>query len=308
MDIKDVLIDLGYKINDCGNYWTCQALYRDGQDPTSVAIYPNDNLVLDFVAGEKFSIETLIAKTIGIKTEEEVRKFLTQKSCVVYNRTHFNPEIQICKTYNPEMLKRLIPDHSYWTNRGISENIVSQFRGGVCQVGKYRNRYVFPIFRLENSKTELIGFTGRSLNPKENKRWLHHGSKSFWVYPNFLNHLDLYRTRQVILVEGIGDNLSLWECGIRNTQIVFGIEMCKYLLIYLLKINPSSIVISFNNDAKKSNAGNNASEKLKRRLCNYFSEDKIKILLPQKHKDWNDVLINQGRNSVLEQFAPVLNF
>jgi hypothetical protein len=303
MDVKDLLCDLGYNIQDFGNYWTCQAKYRDGNDPNSIAIYPNDNAVIDFVVGEKFTIETLIGKTIGLKNDEEVQRFLTQKSCLVVKNVHFNPKILTCKTYDGDCLSRLAPNHDYWIKRGISKNLLEKFRGGFCRVEKFKNRYVFPIFRLENNKEDIIGFSGRSINPNEKIRWLHHGSKSFWVYPTFLNDDLLKDTKKIILVEGIGDMLSLWECGIYNTICTFGIEMCKAILIYLLKINPDLIIISFNNDSSNNNAGNKAADKLKGRLLKYFNEDKIKIILPKTQKDWNDTLIKENKNSVIEQFS-----
>ncbi len=302
MDIKSVLTELGYDIKDFGNYWTCQAVYRGGLDSGSLVLYPESNLVLDYPMGERFSIEALIGKTIGIDKEEDVQKFLTQKSCFLTTKTHFNPKIITVKTYDTD-LSKLIPDYSYWNKRCISDKTVKLLRGGLCKVekGAMRGRFVFPVFRKENDKEDIIGFTGRAV--KENPiRWLHLGSKSAWCYPTFLNDKVLREKKSIILVEGIGDLLSLFECGIFNVLCNFGIDMSKALLFYILKLDPEKIIISFNNDSQNSNAGNKAAEKLKNRLCNYFSEDKIKVILPQKFKDWNDVIVNGGKQEIVDIF------
>lgn len=305
MHIKSVLEEIGYEIKDYGYYYSTRAVYRDGNDPTSLVIYPN-GLCVDFVTAEKFSVEMLVARTLGLKTKEQAQQYLTKKSCFVGADVHFNPVILTLKTYPLDTLKLLLPDHSYWVKRGIGEKTVVQFKGGVCRQGRLKNRYVIPILRQASKDFEIIGFTGRALNPKENKRWLHFGSKSFWVYPNFLNDKIIREKKSVILVEGIGDLLSLFEAGFNNSLSLFGVEMCKALILYLIRVCPEKIIIALNNDSGKSEAGNRASEKIKNKLTNYFDERRIQICLPQGHKDWNEVLMNKGVYELQKQFENYL--
>ena len=58
------------------------------------------------------------------------------------------------KTY----LEKIIPDHSYWENRGISKDTLDLFNGGVVKGGVMADRYTFPIF---NSK--IISFYKQGL-------------------------------------------------------------------------------------------------------------------------------------------------
>ncbi len=57
----------------------------------------------------------------------------------------------------------------------------------------------------------------------------------------------------------------------------------------LVAANPSKIIISTNNDAfdKPHEAGNQAAEKIRRKLIALFHEDKVTIRLPKEGNDWN---------------------
>lgn len=303
-DISTLLSELGYPVKDCGTYIQTAALWRGGSDPTSVAIYRER--AVDFVEGESFSIDELFARILGLKSVEEAQQYLTKKNFILGKDVHFNPKISMVKVYPETCLSRLIPDYRYWTKRGISENTIREFKGGTCKKEKFCSRFVFPIYRRNNQKNEIIGFTGRALNPKEELRWLHHGSKTFWVYPLFLNQNVIEKTKQVILVEGIGDCLSLFECGIRNVLVLFGIELHKYLLQTLLKFDLKSIILALNNDSLGSNAGNKGAEKIKNKLLSYYSEEKIQILLPDKYKDLNDLLMKEGKYGIIRMFEKYL--
>ena len=54
----------------------------------------------------------------------------------------------------------MMPHHEYWVGRGISEQTLTHFEGGVVYEGKMKNRYVFPIF---DYKKNLVGVSGRDL-------------------------------------------------------------------------------------------------------------------------------------------------
>ena len=87
---------------------------------------------------------------------------------------------------------------------------------------------------------------------------------------------------------------------IRNTVVTFGLEVSISILNFLLKIDPNTIYISFNNDAQKNNAGNFAADKAKSKLLRYFDAKQIKIALPNK-KDFgemNSEEINQWKQNL----------
>lgn len=75
-------------------------------------------------------------------------------------------------------------------------------------------------------------------------------------------------SKEVIFVEGIGDMLKLWDCGIKNTMVSFGLNVNNSILNFLFKVRPKKIYISFDND--DSNAGKNAAERVKKKTFKSF--------------------------------------
>ncbi len=269
MEVKDILGDLGLK--GLKNY---NRDFRYGEKL---------HLTIDKKNGNWYNYKTnsggplvyLVQETLNVSFSE-AKKWLKER----HNFTHTSSaKAEIYDTLNcPEffdaaLLSKLLPNHSYWEKRGVNNSTVALFKGGVVTSGKMANRYVFPIF---NSQEKIVGFTGRSVNDHKIK-WFHRGNTSKWVYPAFFNLKYLKKTQEVIFVEGIGDMLKLWDCGIRNTLVSFGLNVNNSILNFLFKIRPKKIYISFDND--DSNAGKNAAERVKAKLLKHFDYDKVFIAL-----------------------------
>ena len=62
------------------------------------------------------------------------------------------------------------------------------------------------------------------------------------------------------MVESIGDMLALWEAGIKNCIVTFGLAITSKIKQVLMVIDPKKIYISFNND--ENQAGIRQLEKL----------------------------------------------
>jgi DNA primase len=176
-----------------------------------------------------------------------------------------------------------MPAHGYWLDRGISLETLKVFEGGVVENGTMANRYVFPVF---NSKKQLIGVTGRYVKPLKNKntpKWLHKGRTSEWKYPLQVNYEIIKEKEEIVLVESIGDMLALWEAGTKNVLIVFGLNLSSSIASLLIKLDPSKIFISFNNDSYNKGAGNKASQKTKQKLTKHFNPEDVIVKLPDKN-------------------------
>ena len=190
------------------------------------------------------------------------------------------PEVKQRKTLNSKFLNNLIKNNKYWNDRGISDETLAEFNGGVCESGKMLDRYVFPVYGERN---KLIGVSGRDINDDgwtKRPKWKHIGDKSSWVYPAQINESVLREVRLIILVESVGDMLALWECGIKNTIVTFGLDVSAAILNKLLRLDPKDVIVSFNNDSESNHAGNLAAAKAKKKLLRYFDEDQVKIALP----------------------------
>jgi hypothetical protein len=295
--IKSLLLDNGYKVEDCNNYLKCNALFRDGNDVNSMTIYPSDNLAIDHVTSEKYSLNKFISIVLKID-EGAVNSVLKNNNFSLNNFK--KPEIEQPKVFSDDLLKQLLPIHDYWTNRCISESTLKKLGGGLYsgEKGSLKNRYLFPIF---NSKKQIVGISGRDITEKNKIYWILKGQKVNWCYPAFYNSKIIQGKKSVWLVEGIGDLLSLMEAGIENVLVLFGTELNLAIINYLLKINIQNIYISTNDDSGKNNAGNEAANKIYKRLNKYFSYNQIKVVHPKNGKDWNVVLKNNGKNEILEQ-------
>jgi hypothetical protein len=284
----EILGEMGYPVQDCGEYIKTQAIYRDGQTIGSVAVYKNKNLVIDFVTGQKYSWEEFIKLCTG---DEAKSGELIGKTIKAINSV---PKLIIPQTFDVNILSQLVPDHSYWLNRGISLNTIQKFKGGVMMEGKLKNRYTFPVF---NQKMEVCGLFGRDLTNKSFNKYKIFGAKSKdFVYPAFLNSKVIQEKKEVILVEGVGCCLSLYECGIENSLVLFGTHLGVGIINYLLKVNPTRIIIATNNDSH--NVGQEAAVTINRVLCRYFDRKSIVIDFPPR-KDFNDTLVAENGKEMI---------
>jgi len=279
-DLEKVLIDIGYTLIDRGNEYRTNALYRGGNNNTSLCISKKDGRWYDFKERVGGRFEELVKLTLRID-KAEVEKILADKNLSSPVTVIKSPADRENKTkiFKKEQLGTLVKDHSYWESRGVKKETIKIFDGGVALSGKMKNRYVFPIF---NSREQLVGVSGRTFKPDDPRvKWKHIGIKSNWVYPLQCNSKIIKKNKKVILIESIGDMLSLWDAGVKNTIVLFGLDASISVLNTLIRLNPIKISISLNND--KSLAGNKASAKLKKKLNKYFNYNQSEIKLPTKN-------------------------
>lgn len=217
-------------------------------------------------------------------------------SGIVEDRPIEQPRIECIKTWDIGLLTKLIQDFRYFEGRGISAETQKHFRMGVALTGQMASRIVIPL--LNEHKTQIIGFTGRALNNEIKPKWRHLGSKSGWLFVG--DESSIRDSRTILITEGPADILALYECGIKNSICLFGTTISSKQLAFLIKMNPSKIVIGLNNETSSANGGvgNQAAIKLHKVLLNYFSEERVVIGLPDKQKDFNDILTNECKSGI----------
>lgn len=286
LNVYQVLTDLGYQLKDYGKEFRTKPLYRESDNDTVLRIYKDTGKWFDFKQNISGDINSLVKLTLKLEDMSQAQQWLKNKNFVSNNPAEINkPLIKSSKKFDTEILSRLEDNQEYWIKRGVDIETLKTFKGGVAKMGKMKNRYVFPIF---NSKNNIIGFSGRDITNLSKIKWKHLGEKTEFVYPLFVNSEIIQEQRELILVESIGDMLSLWQAGIKNTLVTFGTSLSLAILNYCLKIDPKKIYISLNNDSNKNNAGNIAAEKTQARLSRYFDKSQLKISLPPK-KDFGEM-------------------
>jgi len=282
MNVKDILLDLGYSnIVEGPRDYRMRPIYRESDNNTVLSVKKDTGRFIDFSKGISGSIEDLIKLSLNLKNVEDVKKWVSQRNISIDKKEVERPTINTQKTFDREMLLKLKKDHSYWINRGIPEDVVSQFEGGIASSGKMAGRYVFPIF---NKYDQIVGFSGRDiLGRSEVPKWKHIGNKSFWCFPAKLTLKAIKSKKEVFIVESIGDALALYNAGIDNFIVSFGLEISTAIINFLLKVDVSKIRICFNDDSENNSAGNEASEKAYNKLTKFFDRNQVVINLPSKN-------------------------
>jgi hypothetical protein len=288
-NIHQILTNLGYSLKDFGREYRTKPIYRDSDNDTVLRIYKDTGFWVDFKENVSGDFTSLIKKSLKLENNEQAKVWLKEKKFTFIDQVTKQPQVSEKKTFDKDLLLKLKKDHQYWIDRNVTLETIEAFQGGLASLGKMKNRYVFPIF---NSKTEIIGFSGRDITNESKIKWKHLGDKSSWCYPTFLNIENLKSEKQVFLIESIGDCLSLWDAGIKNTIVTFGLDVSISILNLLLKLDPDKINISFNNDSQKNNAGNQAADKAFNKLSRYFDRKQLNIVLPTK-KDFGEMCLNE---------------
>ena len=308
--IKGSLIELGYKLVDCGNHWRTSALYRGGNNPTALCIYKDTGTWIDFVKNSNaLPFKALVSATIKSNDEEDISKFIGKDSPSRSSHSQAT-KTKHEKIYPESSLSRLLPHYSFYSERGISEDTLRELKGGLATQGSMYQRFVFPIY----NKDRLIhGFSGRDMTGKKQPKWKHSGAKTSWIYPYYVEYEGVSRTEEsirekgfVILVESIGDMLNLRESGVYNVIVCFGTSVSSALLCFLMGINPNKIFLSFNNDLDKpEHRGEIGALKSYLKLIKHFDKGKVCISLPTKNDfgDMSNTEIDSWLNSLSLDFV-----
>jgi len=286
ISIYEILTELGYQLKDYGKEFRTKPLYRDSDNDTVLRIYKDTGKWFDFKQNISGDINSLVRLTLKIDDPDKAQEWLKNKNFTTnYSIEYTKPILKSTKKFDINLLENLEYNHLYCNKRSITNDTLIQFKGGVGKAGKMKNRYVFPIFDIRN---DIIGFSGRDITNLSKIKWKHLGEKNDFLYPLFLNSNIIEEQKEIILVESIGDMLSLWQNNIKNVLVIFGTNLSLSVLNYCLKTDMKKIYISLNNDSEKNKAGNIAAEKTYFRLKRYFDDKQLKIALPIK-KDFGEM-------------------
>jgi len=285
MNYKEILIGLGFKVLDKGNELRMRPIYRDSDNDTSLKVDSGSGRWVDFGANKSGNFVELVRITLKLKDVDEAKAVLFSKFSFAPAETQFYRErLEFQKFFPIEILGNLRNEHNYWLNRNVSEETIKLFCGGVCESGRMKGRYCFPIF--DQSK-RIVGFTGRTLTESKIK-WKNLGQVKYWCWPLFRNEDIIKHERSVILVESPGCVLALWDAGFKNSLCLFGIKCSTLILNTLIRLDLDKILVSLNNEPQNNSIGNKASLVIVNQLSRYFDPDQVIEALPFK-KDFGEM-------------------
>jgi hypothetical protein len=290
-DFQGILESLGYRLIDCGDHWRSAAVYREGDNPTALKIYKDTGVWMDFVENKGSKpLEALVRLTV--KDPQRCAEILGSSNNVAPAVYRPKQTTEMEKIYPPESLDKLFPNYNFYLGRKISESTQKAFQAGLAGVGKMYRRTVFPIY---NEYHQIIGFSGRKVDDNNNyPKWKHIGRRNNWVYPAFNKHIgvneEIESKEEVILVESIGDAMALYEQGIKNVLVMFGLSVNSHIINYLNSKSINRIFISTNNDFDSGeNRGLVAAMKTFIKLSSYFDLERLFIKFPPKpYNDYGD--------------------
>jgi hypothetical protein len=276
-DIQSSLIRLGYKLQDYGNHWRTNAIYRGGDNSVALKIYKDTGVWTDFVENRSpMPFVKLVQLTLNTNDPNVLKDYTTDS----VKNVEYKPKetLQMERIYPEDCLKKLFPNFSFYEKRSISKEVQSMYKCGLASSGKMYRRMVFPIY---NKDGQIFGFSGRKVDEDNDApKWKHIGLKSNWVYPAIIPNFKEI-DNEVILVESIGDSMALTHNGFSNNLVTFGLDCSNALVNFLISLNLNSIIIATNNDSdKEKNRGLIAAIKIMAKLSNFFDIDLLKIKLP----------------------------
>ena len=272
--IGEFLRERGYSLRDCGDYWQTQALYRGGIRQTSLCVWKRDGHFRDWVSNVSGSPEYL-AKIISGSAPNFIKE-----------QDYIPQKIVVPKIYSEKCLERLLPSYQMFSKRGISDDTMRFFKAGLAQKGQLLRRVCFP---CRDEQGKIIGFAGRwfseALPTESFAKWKFIGRKTNFLFPGILNRSEIEKAGQVILVESIGDVLSLWEAGVKNTFCLFGTSLGKRHMSYVSCLEVEDVVIALNDDTKEdgTNPGQEGAAKALEKLDKVMDAGVTRIVKPSEN-------------------------
>lgn len=163
---------------------------------------------------------------------------------------------------------------TFYIERGFSEEALNEFDIGLCMNPKSQmyHRVVFPVY--DENHEFMVGCTGRTISNNPRK-WINqkgfNKSNYLYNYGKAIEHIR--RAETIILVEGQGDVIRLWEAGIYNAVGMFGSKISDAQEFLIQKTGVSNIVIMADNDE----AGNLCTKDITERLKYLFNIYTVQI-------------------------------
>ena len=304
-EVLDILEKLGYgNLRSFSGYYRVNPLYRPSSNKGVLSVNAGNGCFNDWARQGTSEGSGDLIKLVSIHLNcpyKKAKEWLTNEKYEVEETSSKNSELAA----NYEQIGIDIPffclsnlgkinkNTEYWEQRGVRRETLDGFCSGIddgIERGKMYNRYVFPIF--DPQKKSILGFAGRDITGKSPIKWKLIGGKGNWIYPMFLHKEDILKKSEIILLESIGDMLSLRQAGVNNTVVCFGLSINQQITSFLINSRIRSIIISFNNDSHNNFSGNKASMKTLRRI-EKITEKKIRICLPDSQNDFGEMDPNQ---------------
>ena len=267
------------------------------ENKTESLLQKNINKVL------KINIEAARFYFNNLRFQSEARKYLYKRQII--NKTINNFGLGFAQnSWNSLMI--------YLKKKGYTEEemlkaglIIKSEKSRSGFYDRFRNRIIFPVFDYKN---KLIGFGGRVMDDSKPK---YLNSPETLVFKKGTNLYGLnfaikkgINNRQIIMVEGYMDCISLHQAGITSTVASLGTALTSYQA-KLLKRYCDEVIISYDADAAGQNATLRGLQILEKEGFT------VRVLKVPKGKDPDEFIKNYGSEAfykLIDNALPLVDY
>ena len=165
-------------------------------------------------------------------------------------------------------------------------------------IDRFKNRIIFPILNLSN---DVIAFGGRIINNDNLAKYINSPETEFYKKGRQIFNLNFAKderslSKEVIIVEGYMDVISLYSRGIKNVISNSGTALTENQINLIWKFFSDPIICL---DGDKS--GQLAAIRIAERLFSLINEEnKIFFSILEQGKDPDDIIKEKGKNGFLK--------
>ncbi|MCF7930421.1 MAG: DNA primase [Acholeplasmataceae bacterium] len=146
-------------------------------------------------------------------------------------------------------LYQVLKDKKYSVSDMILLGVVKQSDDG-SYYDLFSDRVIFPI---TNHKGEVVGLSGRTLNPKDPVKYVNSPETVIFKKGHLLYHLnealsDIRMSKQVVLYEGFFDVISSYSAGVKNGVATMGTALTVNQA-KLIKSVTQSVIVAYDGDS-----------------------------------------------------------
>lgn len=168
-----------------------------------------------------------------------------------------------------QMRAKLQIPSTYFLKRGFSKEVLSEFDVGECMIRKdpMFSRAVAPVY---NENTEYVGEVGRMTRENSSySKWRNSTGfrKSLYLYGLWVASEHIFKSKNIVLVEGQGDVWKLHMAGIKNAVGMFGSSLSEAQLRLIQTTTARNVIILTDNDE----AGKKAKREITEKCSNLFN-------------------------------------
>ncbi len=165
-------------------------------------------------------------------------------------------------------------------------------------IDRFKNRIIFPIFNLSN---DVIAFGGRIINNNNLAKYINSPETEFYKKGRQIFNLNFAKderssSKEVIIVEGYMDVISLYSKGIKNVISNSGTALTESQISLIWKFFPDPI-ICLDGDTSGQQAAIRIAERL---FALINDENRIFFTILEQGKDPDDIVKEKGKDGFLK--------